>query len=250
MYDSHCCCFSFQDNELIGSIPLDYDLCVKVVDDPRTPVSADHMTTPTYHMTLSLQHCFEIFSSTGVIKAWKKDSDGKVVKGKIKYKRYYLFSVYSLSLLPFFPLSSSLLASLFLSFLHLPSLSFSPPSLPTLSLLPPLCLSSPSPLPPPLPLPTLSLSLPLSLLSLSLSLSPSLSSLQVTMITTDCKRCRTRKETHGSPALTVSFVTALCSIPYNRKREKLLESRAWIFPNSTKKNIMVLKKKRPLPNIE
>jgi cytohesin len=49
------------DSELIGSIPLDPDLRVRTVEAPV--------------------NCFEIYSETGVIKAWKKDSDGKVVKG-------------------------------------------------------------------------------------------------------------------------------------------------------------------------
>ena len=40
---------------------------------------------------LSLQHGFEIFSENGVIKAWKKDSENKVVKGmdNSMYDQYF-----------------------------------------------------------------------------------------------------------------------------------------------------------------
>ena len=47
---------SVQDSELIGSIPLDYDLCVRVVDDPKTQVSAGHLTTHTDHRTTRTDH--------------------------------------------------------------------------------------------------------------------------------------------------------------------------------------------------
>lgn len=54
-----------QDDDLIGSIPLmEPHLKVRLVTDPKFP-----------------PHCFEIYSEDGVIKAWKKDSDGKPVPG-------------------------------------------------------------------------------------------------------------------------------------------------------------------------
>lgn len=53
------------DDELIGSIPLvDPGLRVRAVQDPK-----------------AAPFCFELFSESGVIKAWKKDSDGKPVPG-------------------------------------------------------------------------------------------------------------------------------------------------------------------------
>ncbi|CAI8018928.1 Cytohesin-3 [Geodia barretti] len=53
------------DDDLIGSIPLgDDDLRIRAVIDPKAP-----------------PNCFEIFKIDGVIKAWKKDSDGKPVPG-------------------------------------------------------------------------------------------------------------------------------------------------------------------------
>ncbi|KAL5474050.1 hypothetical protein EMCRGX_G028623 [Ephydatia muelleri] len=52
------------DEELIGTIPLQLDLKVRPVEDPKAP-----------------PNCFEIYSETGVIKAWKKDSDKRAVPG-------------------------------------------------------------------------------------------------------------------------------------------------------------------------
>jgi cytohesin len=59
---------SAHDDELIGSIPLDF---LKVRD-------------------ASQQNGFEIYIENGVIKAWKKDSDNKVVKGN--HNRYLLMA--------------------------------------------------------------------------------------------------------------------------------------------------------------
>ena len=60
----HFTSLSLQDDDLIGSIPLEPHLKVRLVTDPK-----------------SAPNCFEIYSDDGVIKAWKKDSDGKPVPG-------------------------------------------------------------------------------------------------------------------------------------------------------------------------
>ncbi len=58
------CSLRVQDDDLIGSIPLEPHLKVRLVTDPKSP-----------------PNCFEIYSEDGVIKAWKKDSEGKPVPG-------------------------------------------------------------------------------------------------------------------------------------------------------------------------
>ena len=83
-----------QDDDLIGSIPLEPHLQVRLVSDPKAPpVSHTFIVkvkiTKRYALSTNLdtpiQNCFEIFSLSGVIKAWKKDSDGKPVPGMSQY---------------------------------------------------------------------------------------------------------------------------------------------------------------------
>ena len=95
-----------QDDDLIGSIPLEEDLQIRVVTDPKAPpvslsgvcwyVQVNSMLClfciPYWYPILLYvcirnnypltQNCFEIYKEDGVIKAWKKDSDGKPVPGQ------------------------------------------------------------------------------------------------------------------------------------------------------------------------
>ena len=70
---------------MIGSIPLGDDgLRIRAVTDPKAAlVSHTHhyLARNTCLCVFVCQNCFEIYKEDGVIKAWKKDSDGKPVPG-------------------------------------------------------------------------------------------------------------------------------------------------------------------------